>query len=77
MKRSIVMLVLVALVLPSVALAADPDFWGVDSRTVPIEAKDTWTDYGGDPTNGDLVFGDWYMQILYFFGRKIANSFNF
>ena len=75
MKRSIVIAVLVALLLPNLALAADPDFWGVDSRLVPIGTQDVWSNNEGGIGNGDLVFGDWFMQVLYFFGGAVARRF--
>ncbi len=75
MKKTLVFVVacmaLFACVTPTLVLAADPDFWGVDSKQPPIGTKDEWvpTDDGGW-SDGWNLWGDLEIVLHYWFGRK-------
>lgn len=77
MKRALafILLLILSLTLVPPTMAADPDYWGVDTRLVQIGPQDVWNETEMGVGNGGMVFGDWYMQVLYFFGGAVARRF--
>ena len=70
MKKALVCLVVLNCFLAPIALAADPDFWGVDAARQNIAPTETWVSQDdGGWTDGFSRFPDLALALRWIFGH--------